>query len=284
MTLAVPGTEGLDEGLRASFSKAAGREPLLAAGLAFVPRASRPAYAAWCGLIGELRETLFERSDPRVTGMKSLWWAEELAGWRRGAFRHPVGRPLVAQPALAGTWESVADAIPLLAAEPEPTPDAEAALDALWPLSEALVQVERVLFAAGGDATAQARALAVHWLRHRLEQGLEAPDRARVPLALFARHGLRRDQLASAEAAPLRRDWAARLLSELPAAPVRGWAYPRTLALAEDLARLSAIQAGRSTPTRGSLSRVWQAWRLARRSASGTLRSTDLTSTAPRST
>lgn len=263
-----------NEGLDASFAKALAREPLLGPARGFVPVASRPAFLAWVGLLAELRECAFELSDPRVTAAKSGWWAEEMEGVSRGAARHPLTRALAP---LGGAWRQVAAALPDIANDVDPAPDLDTAITRLRPLADALVAVERHLFhlpsdandaCAAADADAQGRALAIGWLRHRLERGLDAADHARVPLALFARHGLRRGQLATPEAAALRRDWAAGLHAALPL-PSRGWPYVRLLALESDRRALLALAAGAPLPS-GRLQAfiaLWRAWQLARNAA-----------------
>lgn len=263
-----------DAGLEAFFAKAESREPLLRAALGFIPLHARPMFKAWTGLLAELRECAFELSDPRVTALKAGWWAEELDGMARGAARHPLGRALLARelPRVPEAWAAAAEALPGVASDLDPTADRDAAIAALLPLAAALVDIERALFGARDDAGAQGRALAAHWLRHRLERGLDAADRARVPLALFARHGLRREQLASPAAAALRRDWAAELKGEADAlhASCRStWPYPRLVSLTADRRALSALASGREpapdpTPSIGD---VWRAWRLARNAA-----------------
>lgn len=273
-----------DAGLAAFFAKAEAREPLLGAAVGFVPSASRVVFRAWCGLLAELRECAFELSDPRITVVKAGWWAEELDGVARGAARHPLTRVLLAH---GGPWQGAGDALLAVAGDADPAADLDGAIAALHPLADALVGIERHLFGAAGpasdasrhapaaaDADAQRRALAIHWLRIRLERGQDAPDRARVPLGLFARHGLRREQLATAAADPLRRDWATRLHAALPMpaeAPSSAgpWPYPRLLALAADRSALDALAAGR-TPHRGKgagFLDVGRAWRLARNAA-----------------
>ena len=274
-----------EAGLEAFFAKAESREPLLRAALGFVPMQARPTFKAWTGLLAELRECAFELSDPRVTALKAGWWAEELDGMARGAARHPLGRALLARdlPRAPEAWAAAAAALPVVASDIDPAPDTDAALDALRPLAAALIAIERALFGATLDRAivssapdrddgAQGRALALHWLRHRLECGLEGADRARVPLALFARHGLRRERLASPEAAALRRDWAAQLSAEaeaLLAARTGGWPYPRLLSLASDRRALAAFAAGREAASgrMQSFLDVARAWRLARNAA-----------------
>lgn len=256
-----------EEGLGAFFAKAEAREPLLRPALIFVPEASRPVFQAWSALLAELRECVFELSDPRVTALKAGWWAEEFEGVSRGAARHPLTRVLARHPA---PWPHVAATLMGVASDLDPAPDLEAAIASLRPLADALVAVERHLFEANSeDAEARGRALAISWLRHRLERGLEAADRARVPLALFARHGLRREQLAGADAAALRCDWAGRLRDALPPRAGCGWAYPGVLSLDADRRALSGIALGRM-PTPGRLHAlvlVCRAWHLARNAA-----------------
>ena len=256
----------LDEGLRAAFAKAEAREPIHRAAAGFVPMESRIVFMAWVALLEELRECVFELSDPRVTAVKSGWWAEELDGVARGAARHPLTRALVRS---GGPWAGIGDALLAVASDDAPSADFDEAMAALRPLAEALLRVEAHLFGAAPGIDAPAHGLAVHWLRLRLERGLEASDRGRVPLAMFARHGLRRDQLAGTEAEALRRDWARQLHDALPAALPQGWAYPRLIGLHTDRRALRCAAEGRGASrgiTTGFLE-VWLAWRCARNAA-----------------
>jgi hypothetical protein len=270
------------EGVRAAFAKAQAREPMLASAPLFVPPAARAVFEAWVGVLAALRDAVFERSEARVATLKTAWWAEELEGVARGAARHPLTRTLVSR---RGDWGRVADALHDVVPDPAPPTDGEAALGALAPLARAVVGLEASVFGLGDADEAMARALAVHWLRHRLEQGPEAPDHARIPLALFARHGLRREQWATAAGAALRQDWAAWLGAALPPDPVQPWAYPRRLALWSDREALRRLACGEWPPSDrrgGRFAMVWRAWRLARASALGTV--ADLTSDPPRPT
>lgn len=256
----------VDEGLRSAFAKVEAREPIHAAAAGFVPVESRTRFMAWVALLDELRECAFELSDPRVTAVKAGWWAEELDGVARGAARHPVTRVLVRS---GGPWRGIGDALLAVAGDDAPSPDREGALAALRHLAEPLVALERHLFQSQGDVEPLSRTLAVHWLRLRLERGLEAPDRGRVPLSLFARHGLRREQVAGPEADALRRDWARQLHEALPQPPSVAWAYPRLIALHVERRRLDHAAAGRVV-SRGVASgflEVYRAWRLARNAA-----------------
>lgn len=255
----------LDEGLRAAFAKAIAREPIHRVSVGFVPAPLRPTFMAWVALLSELRECAFELSDPRVTAVKAGWWAEELDGVARGAARHPLTRTLVRH---GGPWHGVGDALLRVAGDDAPPADLEGAIAALRPLADPLVAVERALF--GGTAShAAARALAIHWLRERLDHGLEAADRGRVPLALFARHGLRRDQLAAVEADGLRHDWARQLHDALSEPASERWAYPRLLTCRADRKALVRASAGRAVKdgVRSRFADLWLAWRCARNAA-----------------
>lgn len=257
-----------DQGQTVFFAKAEAREPILGAALGFVPEGSRSTFQAWIGLLAELRECVFELSDSRVTALKIGWWVEELEGVRRGAARHPLTRVLIRH---GGPWSAVTPVLAAVAADHDPPPDFEHAVADLRPLADALLAVERHLFGLDDKTIEiQSRALVLGWLRHRLERGLEAADRARVPLALFARHGLRREQLALQEADALRRDWAGCLLAALPAVQeTEGWAYPRRLSLQADRRALAALAVARpqGTGRGGAFLLVYNAWRLARRAA-----------------
>jgi phytoene synthase len=257
---------GSDEGLRAAFAKAEAREPIHGAAVGFVPVESRAVFMAWVALLEELRECAFELSDPRVTAVKAGWWAEELDGVARGAARHPLTRALVR---CGGPWGGVGAALLAVSHDDAPPADRDGAVAALRPLAEGLVRVEAHLFDAAPDTEAQWRCLAIHWLRLRLERGMDAPDRGRVPLALFARHSLRRDQLSSPQGDALRRDWAGQLREALPLEPPKAWGYPRTIGLHSDRRALARLAEGRP-PSRGRMSAfldVWGAWRCARNAA-----------------
>ncbi len=257
------------EGLRASFAKAEARDPILGASLGFLPADSRPAHMAWAALLNELRESVFECSDSRITDLKVGWWADELDGLARGAARHPVSRSLLRYRL---PFALVAESLRRVIDESDPAPDTEAAIAKLTPLARSLIEAEHALFAVEGCRNTAARSLVVHWLRHRLAQGLETADRARIPLVLFARHRLRREQLASSEAVALRRDWAENLLATLPADDP-GWAYARRLLRAADRHALARAVRGQSPQALAGFAAVWRAWRQARNTTLHGLRS-----------
>lgn len=269
-----------DEGLSSAFAKAEVREPWLGAAQGFVPVAHRTAFCAWAALLSAMRECAFELSDPRVTAVKAGWWAEELNGVARGAARHPLTRYL--RP-LGGPWSALSAPLLEVASEVDPAADLAATLQRLAPLANAIIALECHLFPADaaspvpaavsghnalntGDFDAQAKALSVHWLRQRLRQGASSEDRARIPLGLFARHGLRREQWSDVEGAALRKDWAHQLHQALPVKPLPTWPYLRRLTLEADRRALKKLASGaeESAVSISGFPALWMAWRAAR--------------------
>lgn len=237
------------------------REPEMALAEPFCPVPLRPRFRAWGALLHELREALFELSDPRVTAVKGPWWAEELAGLAAARARHPLTLSLAA--AGDAPWQPLARALAeaMVAADDGRPGDTRQAIAALVPLGSAVAAVERALFGAAADEGA-AVALAVHWLLHRLPGGLAAPDQARIPLHLMARHGLDAVALAGGHGGLLVRDWAGELGAALPAMPSP--VLFRRLRTGFDRARLARLAAGRGFGPPPAPVSVWRAWRLAR--------------------
>ncbi len=232
------------------------REPEMALAEVFCPPAQRPPFRAWGALVHELREAAFELSDARVTAVKCQWWAEELVALAQGPGRHPLSAAL-ARPGLP--WLPLARAL-LEQAQFDARPaSAEIAIDQLLPLASALAGVEAALFE---SAPAPAPALAVHLLLQRLPQGLMAPDQARLPLNLLARHGLTTAQVAAGQGEPLLRDWALALDAALPIAGP-GCLFRRVRS-GFDRARLARIAAGRGFNPPPAPASLWRAWRVAR--------------------
>ncbi len=256
------------------------REPELRIAAEFCARADPPPAAitdgtaaalrfnAWGALLHELREALFELSDPGVAAAKRGWWAEEMQALGEGRPRHPLGAALAGfAEARVAPWSDVSRLLVGGAGE-ERGADAAQARAALRPLAGAVVAVEDALFGARGGAAA-AEALVVHWLLQRLPAGLAEADGARLPMHLLARHGLTAAQLPLAADALLR-DWAGELLAVLPVAP--GGAFLRRARLRFDRARLQRLArrggAGGfdEPPPPASL---WRAWRAAREPGAG---------------
>lgn len=223
---------------------------------AFCPLAMRPRFRAWGALVQALRETAFELSDAQVTLAKCQWWAEELLAMESGAGRHPLAAQL-SIPGLA--WRPLARAL-LDQAQFDARPGGvEQALASMSPVAAALAELEAGLFLA---TPAPADSVAVHLLLQRLPEGLAAPDQARLPLNLLARHGLTAAQVAAGQGDALLRDWARALLDAAPA-PRQGCLFRRQRS-AFDRARLAQLAAGRGFAAPGGLGTLWRAWRQAR--------------------
>lgn len=223
-------------------------------------------FNCWGALLHELREALFELSDPGVAAAKRGWWAEELQLIAQGRPRHPLGEALATLPgAQDAPWTGLALAL-LGAGGDARSADTTQAVAALRPLAQAVVAVENALFRVRDADPAGADALAVQWLLHRLPAGLGEEDGARVPMHLLARHGLTAAQLHDAPAALLR-DWAGELLHALP--PRGQGAFLRRARLRFDAARLRVLAsragaAGSAQPEPAKLATLWRAWRAAR--------------------
>lgn len=241
--------------------KSEARDPHLVVASLFVPEPARARFQAWMALLSELTEAIFELSDPRVTQVKVGWWAEELHGLSKGAARHPISRLLVRSEA---PWSNAVAPLLALVGNDEPASDASAALAALLPLARALCAIEAALL--GGDAGSEgaAQCMAVQWLASRLERGRAAADGARIPMAYFARHGVRGEQLADDAAEPLLRDWAGHLASLIPDAE-KDWSFPRALSTRVARRGLRARAKGKDLQFSG-LPAVWMCWQAARHS------------------
>ncbi|MFY2764569.1 hypothetical protein [Arenimonas sp. MALMAid1274] len=232
------------------------REPEMALAEVFSAPGQRERFRAWGALAHELREAAFELSDARVTAVKCQWWAEELVRLGQGAGRHPVSTAL-AVPALP--WPRLARTL-LDQAQYDARPaDAAEAITPLLPFAQALAEVEAGLFDA---PAADARAIVVHWLLHRLPAGLASPDQARLPLKLLARHGLTVDQVAQGQGEALLADWATMLLAET-APSGQGSLFAR-LRHRYTRARLQRLAAGKGFAPPPGFASVWRAWRVAR--------------------
>lgn len=233
------------------------REPEMALAEVFCAPADRGRLRAWGALVHELREAAFELSDPKVTAAKCQWWAEELVGLAQGKSRHPVTGTLVL-PSLP--WAPLARAL-LEQAHYEGRPaDAAQALAELSSLAQALAAVEAGLFQAQPAPTA---AVAVSLLLHRLPGGLLAPDQARLPMNLLARHGLTPAQVAAGQGDAVLRDWACDMCAALPAT-TPGQCLFRRLRTGFDQARLTRLAGGRGFHPPAAPASLWRAWRLAR--------------------
>ncbi|MGQ4659689.1 phytoene/squalene synthase family protein [Lysobacter sp. F6437] len=222
----------------------------------FIPAAQRETALAWAALQQELTDAAWGGSDPRPGEAKLAWWQEELAGWGRGARRHPLGAVLQRRPA---AWATLAASLPSLLASRERPGSVEEAFAAVAPFAEAVARIDAGLFAdsTGGKAEAvdsvEVRLVAAGLLQSRLGQTDALADihaaAAGVPLAVLARAG-------DADPLPI---WAGQLRRQWPSSrpasrPRRIWA-----ALAHD-------RLGQADPTqpRASWKALLVAWRAAR--------------------
>lgn len=235
------------------------REPEMVFAELFCPVADKPVFRAWGALLHELRESLFELSDPGVSRIKTAWWAEEMIGLGRGMQRHPVSAVLLGRDA---PWSPLGRALLAFEHDANRPADSHAAIAALTPVADAVLQVECGLFNASGSPAAS-RSLAVHWLLYRLPGGLASDDQARIPMHLLARHGLTAEQLPTTRARPLLQDWADELLAATDPRLLGAALYRRTRATF-DRARLQRLASSQRLDPLPPPVSLWRAWRAAR--------------------
>ncbi len=139
----------------------------------FVPAAQRRHAQAWLALRGELTEAAWGGNDPTPGAAKLGWWEEELAGWARGARRHPLGLALQKLPL---DWLLLAAGIPALRASRSPEGDHAASLHGLEPFARAQAVLSAQLFdvAAPASTQAMAEALLAEWVLHLPVRGVPA--------------------------------------------------------------------------------------------------------------
>lgn len=236
------------------------REPEMALAEVFCPPEQRRRHQAWGALLFELREAVFELSDPRVSAVKTGWWAEALQALEAGQSRHPLTGPLTD---CAAPWSRLARAvIETLHSESRPE-SPEHAIAGVQPLADAVTAVESAVFGQAAPTDAIARAVAIHWLLHRLPQGLGHDDAARIPMNLLARHNLTADQLAGGQGQAVLQDWAGELRQRLPARVPEACLF-RRLRTRFDRDRLLRLMSGRGFSPAPAPWNVWQGWRAAR--------------------
>lgn len=185
---------------------------------AFLPASQRACAQAWLALRGELVEAAWGGDDPTPGAAKLGWWEEELAGWARGARRHPLGLMLQKQPA---DWARLAAGLPALRASRVPEGDRASAIAGLQPYAEAVARISAQLFAADPvSPQAMAEALLLDWVLHLPQRGVPAAG-TDIPALLALpplRGGARMDRIhAALLRARLRRQAAGRS-GPLPAA------------------------------------------------------------------
>lgn len=207
----------------------------------FIPPPQRRLASAWATLQQELGDAAWGGADPRPGVAKLGWWQEELAGWQRGARRHPLGTLLQPQRA---SWETLAAALPSLAASRERPGDSDEAIAALVPFAQAIANIEVALFAAraGNDELQVITATLLQWRFAQAGDG-------HVPLDVLARAGSGDPRAA----------WAAELRQQWPQA--RASARPRRLVAALARRRLHQPEPSRPLSPWKALLVAWRAAR-----------------------
>lgn len=154
------------------------RWPEWSVAMAFVPAAQRTRVAAWGALQQALTDAAWTGDDPTPGLAKLAWWQEELAGWAKGARRHPLGALLQLQPA---PWQVLSRALPRLQAT-RLRPGEAAPGDGAWrEYAAALAACDTALFAPAQVMAADVPAEAGH--------GVAAPSvatAASAPVAAIA--------------------------------------------------------------------------------------------------
>ena len=179
----------------------------------FLPPPQRQRARAWLALRGELTEAAWGGDDPTPGAAKLGWWEEELAGWSRGARRHPLGLALQKLPL---DWPLLAAGIPALRASRSPEGDREQSLRGLAPFARAQAVLSAQLFETMPPASTQpmAEALLAEWVLHLPGRGVPAagtdvpsmlalPPLREAPRAERIHAGLVRARLARAASGPL---------------------------------------------------------------------------------
>lgn len=236
------------------------REPEMGLMLRFVPSSGQPAFVRWGVLLSELREAAFELSEPRVSAVKSAWWAEELVRIAGGAGRHPLSVGL--DP--GWSWLPVAHALVERDASAGLASTPEQAWAGIEPLARSLSRLESEWFEVAPDLDAQSRALAVHLLGQRLVVGRAAEDGAGIPMSLLARHGCVPAELRESSGEPVVAEWAAIVLERLPDSLPRASLFRRFRAML-DREQLRHVARKPDRPWKPGMGSVFQAWRAARR-------------------
>lgn len=141
------------------------RWPEWSLAMVFVPAAQRDLVVAWFALLQELTDAAWNSGDPAPGLAKLAWWQEELQGWAKGAWRHPLGAALHGRSA---PWSALARALTALqAGRLHPGASMQTAPDAF---AQAVADCEAALFesddAQGAAAPVAASLAAEHALAH----------------------------------------------------------------------------------------------------------------------
>ncbi len=245
------------ENLQHYVSKWYAREPEMQFVEVFVPASGKLLFHVWGTLLHELKHTLFELSDARVTEVKTAWWADEFLRLSNAQPRHPITQALTE---ISAPWSPLSSSLfGVIETASIRASNTEQAIANLLPFSNALIEIEDRIF---DSKIATAKELfAVHCLLHRLPNGLSAEDQARIPMHLMARHSVNAAQLANIGQNGLLQDWATELNSVLDGKPA-GSVFRRAR-MRFDQARLASLIAGKGYVKTSAPRLLWQAWRAA---------------------
>jgi hypothetical protein len=233
------------DSLASFLDKFRARWPEWAVAEAFVPHTHHASAVAWFALLQELTDAAWGGSDPQPGEAKLGWWQEELAGWTKGARRHPLGQPLQSRPA---PWMALAGALPALPASRERAGDIDEAFEVLAPFASSVLAVEAVLFESAADDGDALRAISAGLLQSRFLH----PGDELVPLAVLAQAG-------EGGEAERRRLWAAQLHGHWPRATTGS--RPRRIRGALAHARLGRRNPAEPLPAWKALFVAWRAAR-----------------------
>lgn len=250
-------SDSQQEGLQHFVSKWYAREPEMQFAEVFVPASGKPMFHVWGALLHELKHTLFELSDARVTEVKTAWWADEFLRLSNGQPRHPITQALLDIPA---PWLSLSKSLfSVIETASSRASNTGQAIANLLPFANAVIEIEDQVFDCRIATSEQL--FAVHCLLQRLPEGLVAEDQARIPMHLMARHSVNAAQLANIGQNGLLQDWATELssvLGEKPAGSLFRRARTRF-----DQARLANMMAAKALVKVPAPKLLWHAWRAA---------------------
>lgn len=245
------------EDLQHYVSKWYAREPEMQFAEVFVPADDKRMFHVWGALLHELKHTLFELSDPKVTEIKTAWWADEFQRLSKDKPGHPITQAL---PELSGAWRDVSSGlIAVMESTSIRNSNTAQAIQNLLPLADALIDVEDRMFRSSVRTSREI--FAVHCLLQRLPKGLSADDQAGIPMHLMARHSVSAAQLPMLGRNGLLQDWATELNSVL-VGHVAGTLFRRARTRS-DQAQLSGLIDGKGWVKASAPMHLWRAWRAA---------------------
>jgi hypothetical protein len=219
----------------------------------FTPQRLKSVARAWGSLLFELHECAFSLEHEPVRAQKSLWWSQELHAAELGSAKHPITQLLqeysLPLGGLAEPLLGLAQQAPIRAG------DSRVLAGMLRPFADAVARNEQSLF--GGSGVSHPDSISVQLLLMRLPHGLQAFDRALIPMNLLARH---QSLEHINEEQALLSDWLAELTGLLPAEQGGNWfRSAQTRFSQRRIRRFRTINTPGIKP-----GHVWDAWRAMR--------------------